>query len=185
MMRTLLVLLFAATVFGTGCQKTSFDAELETIDSMQVTVEAVQQKLTQYDAGMLKEHAKKANKQLTFIANNWMKEDTLPKPAAVFLSSYKANKKSLQFYAEQINRMEEEATYTLAQLSKLRGDIKNDMLTKEQVKEFLSDENQAVTVLVEGDIALDDKYTKIVNEHINTKVLVDSVILDMNKRGIR
>ncbi len=185
MMRTLLSVVTIITLIGTSCQQGSFEAELEVIDSLEVSVEAVQQKFKQYDIDMMKEKATKAEQQLEFISNNWTERDTLPRSAAAFLSDYKANRKALKFYAEQIERTKTEAYHTLEQLKKLRGDIDQNAFTKEQVQQYLEDEKQATSVLIESDIALDTYYAKVITHHDEVRILVDSVILDMNKRGIR
>lgn len=185
MIRTFLSVVGITALLSSSCQQSSFETELQVIDSLEISVEAVQQKFKQYDADLMKEKATKAEQQLQFISKNWTEQDTLPRSTAAFLSDYKANRKALKFYAEQIKRTIAEADYTLEQLKKLRGDINQNAFTKEQIHQYLEDEKQAASVLVESDITLDEYYTKVILHHDDARVLVDSVILNMNKRGIR
>ena len=168
-----------------GCNTGEMQQELNEVDSLYQEVERITVNLENYDAEMLAKKSKEAKDQLDFISKKWPRQDSLNRATAAFLGDYKANKKALGFFAEQIERMERECEYSLKQLDGLRNDIVNGVHTKEDLTTYLEDEKRATSVLMEGDSTLAVKYDKIIKRHNGLKTKVDSVILDMNKRGIR
>ncbi len=168
-----------------GCNTGEMQQELNEVDSLYQEVERITMNLANYDADVLVKKSKEAKEQLDFISKKWPREDSLSRATAAFLGDYKANKKALGFFAEQIERMERECEYSLKQLDGLRNDIVNDIHTPEELANYLEDEKNATDVLMKGDSTLTLKYDKIIKRHNGLKTKVDSVILDMNKRGIR
>jgi len=185
MMKRILTLVTVSAVVISSCNQSDFKNELTMLDSLEVRVQEIQEKMKTYDPEMLKTYAGEGQEKLNFIANNWASLDTIDRADAAYLSNYKANKKSLKFYGEQIERTLTECDNTLNQLRNLAGDIKKDQFTKEQLVKFIDDEKKVVKTLSQSDSTLKLRYSKILNQHQELGAKVDSFILDMNQRGIR
>lgn len=177
------MILAAGWVFLPSCNG-KFPEKVNQIDNMLSDLETAQKRVDSIDIKRVNDLYKTVNEQIHFLQKNY-KNDTISRETAIMLGDYRMGYKSLQKLRKMHKKLNHEIEFTSTQLKDLKADIKNDKHTEKKVDEFIEMENKAIVFINENSA----KVVKWQNDAINItkgmKPTIDSIILDMNKNGIR
>lgn len=142
-MRNLVFGFFAVlAIAATSCKPSVTEQRLQKIDSLIVVIDSCAGALEKIEYNKVVEYHNNAESQLDFIAKHYL--DTMSAELSIFLSDYRADRKSLgrlkKSYDDQLNEIE----YSKKQLNDLRSVVEQKKLTDEEYAEFYGMENESV-----------------------------------------
>jgi len=142
------ILLAITAVVLAACSPGYNKEQMAKADSLLGHLDNVTTKLESMDTVIVDKYYRTANEALKFIQDNYT--DTMEKEAGFLLSDYQVTRKSLrrlrETYIEEVDMLE----YSRKQLSDLKTDIKNNLLTEEHFNEYFNAESEAVSRLIES-----------------------------------
>ena len=168
-------------LFFFSCNETKFKAEFKTIDSLNVVLDSVQNKLEEVDTVMIKKEYKEYLTNIGLLKKyfNDKKEDSTWK----IMTSYGAVKGSLKKFISDYPCFYSEIYYSRKRLDSLKIDIKSGDMEKGKIKEYTKTESKAVSNLktlvffsVKGAMS-----KLMLLDSLNPKV--NEVILKLKKEG--
>lgn len=180
-------LFFAVLVFTVGslssCGSGVHADKVERVDSLLTVLKSNRKKLDEVDASPLLKAKKKAEEQLRFIQQNF--PDTMNAELAGKMSDYKINRKLIKTIIDRSEGLGKEMDYTIGQLEDLKTDLKNEVHSEEDAEKYFQEEQNAAAKLIRDFNFLEEKYPVALEEHQKYKPVADSVVNELNRRGIR
>ncbi|MFH0865251.1 MAG: hypothetical protein V1904_03600 [Bacteroidota bacterium] len=128
-----------------SCNESKYRAELKTIDSLNIVLDSIHNKLGEIDTILIKKEYKEylGNIELLKKYFNDKKEDSTWK----IMTSYGAVKSSLKQFISDYPGFYSEISFSRTQLDSLKKDIKSGDLEKEKIKEYTKTESEFVSKL--------------------------------------
>lgn len=139
----LIVLIVSAAFFS--CNESKYKAEIKTIDSLNVVLDSIQNKLGEIDTVKIRSDYKEYIANVSLLKKNFndKKEDS----TWLLMTSYGAVKSALKSFIRDYPGFYSEIKFSRNQLDSLKADIKSGDLQPEKVKEYTKTECEAVSNL--------------------------------------
>lgn len=182
-MRYLILSILVGTLIFAGCESNVHSVKIQRIDSLLTMLDTSIQKLEQLDSKKISVAKKEAEEHLHFIQKNY--PDSMGMNLAGRLGDYKINRKLLKTLLENGDGLKGEMEYSVKQLEDLRHDLKADRIDSTQAAEYLRDEWEAASTLMQRYNLIANRYQSGLKKHEELKVIADSIIKELNRRGIR
>ncbi len=182
-MKKLIIFILVGTTIIAGCESSVHTAKIERIDSLITMLDTSLQQLETLDAKKIAEAKEKAESDLHFIQKNY--PDSMGLKLAGKLGNYKINRKLLKVILENGDGLQSEMEYSIQQLKDLKHDLKADRIDSAQVQQYIRTEWEAATTLMQRYNLIAGKYQKGLERHEEYEKTADSIIQELNRRGIR
>lgn len=184
-MRT--VLFISAVLFTVGtlssCGSGVHNDKISKLDSLQTELKKKLKLLESADIQNAAKAKKESENQLAFINSNY--PDTMSAELAGRLSDYKMNRKLIKTIFERTEGIKTDINHSINQLKDLKQDLRNDLLSEEDAQEYYRQEVTAAKMLLQRLNYLEEKLPHAIEQHNELKPTADSVIKELNRRGIR
>lgn len=179
----LIGLIAISAMWATSCKPSITEQRLQKIDSLIVIVDSCELALKKIEYNKVVEYHNNAEAQLDFISKHYL--DTIPAELGMFLSDYRADRKSLgrlkKSYDDQLN----EINYSKEQLTDLRGVVEQKKLTDEEYTEFFSMENESVFMLKKMVENMKYWYATSKEHYEKANPRVESIVDSLKANGYR
>jgi len=161
----------------TGCDRTTYDHEIATIDSLLVQLDTLDLMHRRIDTTDFATLGQEFTDNLSFVQQAYTnREDTMPKDVAMLMSDYRSLKKPAKGFKDKYQRAAEELSFAKNQLADLRHDLQNNLLDSVFVEEMLTEERQAVKAVSSSleELKISSDFTKKRREELEPRI--DSLI---------
>ncbi len=137
-------LILAGIVLLSGCMSNEQKQRVEKIDSLQVVLDSVSQKLNDIDSAQIQ-----ANYQTIMEFNSYL--DSVPEENEnqELIDNYREAERNLRKYLANANKLNSELQLSYNQLDSLSYDVKHDLVPEGKFKYYYKDEEQSVGKLRE------------------------------------
>lgn len=154
------------------------------IDAMIVDLEQAQKCVDSINIELVSQLYKASDKQIQFLQKNY-KNDTISRQTALMLGDFRTSYKSLKKLKKMHGRLTKEIEFTESQLMNLKTDIESNLLTDEKIQEHFESEGKAMDFIRSNSTKLTYWQKRAISLNNATKPKIDSLVLDMNRNGIR
>lgn len=182
-MKKLIILILVGTAIIAGCESNVHTAKIERIDTLLTMLDTSLQKLEKLDSKSIARAKQKAENDLHFIQKKY--PDSMSLSLATKLGDYKINRKLLKVIMENGDGLKGEMEYSIQQLKDLKQDLKADRIDSTQAQKYMRDEWDAASTLMQRYNLIASKHKKGLDRHKELEQVADSVIKELNRRGIR
>jgi len=129
------------------CQSSStYESEINTIDSLQTTLTYIESKLDTFDYEGIKQEYVEIKSKYDYLLENYPDKDD--RDFWINQMNYlRSVKKAFGNYAQEYPGIKEDLDYSRSQLLALKNSISDNKLTREEIEEYLATEREAVNQL--------------------------------------
>lgn len=167
-----------------ACTSNVNQEQIKKIDSLIVTLEHSQKRMDSLDFEEIAEKKEKIEEHIHFIQKNY--RDTMSKYLADNLSEYKMTEEEIKkIVLDNREKVEMELEKSIEQLQNLKADIRNNLLEEEQAEAYYADEEDAAKKMNQATDKVVKSYHRSQKRFKIFYPVADSLITQLNRKGIR
>lgn len=179
-MKTVIPVLLLLSLFFCSCSKSEHKESIKKLDSLETVLSGLKEEVNKLESDSSKGIYNTVKKEIDFIGKNLA---GLPKNQEknLALDKYANHSKGLKRVYKNLSVYLKDIDYSQNQINNLRSDIKKGVLKKQEIEQFVSDEETAV-ILLEVKIKDDqDKFNKIKLDIENLQPIITQISDSLRK----
>ncbi len=139
----------ALAVSFASCNRTSYKAEIQTIDSLLVELDSAKAIFNRIDTSGFADLNRSMGTKTSYISGHYsQKGDTIGRDLAFLLSNYRDMRKPLKNHKMAFDEVAEELQFSREQLLNLRNDLENNLQDTIRVRKFMQQEVEAASEVI-------------------------------------
>ena len=128
----------------TSCSSNKFSKQITQIDSLNVVLDSSFSKLNSLDTSVVQSYYLKYSDNIKLIRNNFKEKEKEDEEIWSIITRYGMIKKPLRDFKKNFVKYSKEISISHKQLNDLKSDIKNNILTKDQIIQYIKEESEFV-----------------------------------------
>ncbi|MFT4754482.1 MAG: hypothetical protein ACI85Q_002041 [Salibacteraceae bacterium] len=179
---TKLLLVGAIITVFSACKSKKTEQMLAQIDQLVVQVDSSHKEFLSIDTAALTEAKTYAKQQLDYLQR--FNTDTTYKNAR-YIDVYNSNFKLMRKLLKGYNRLGEEIEFSKNQLNHLSNDIKNGFAADSSYSKYFAGETRAVSKIITTTSTLQQWEARSIKRYNGMVLPIDSVVTELQSRGLR